>query len=513
MNHAVRRTLHASLLTTLVAALVAAAACGGGSTSGPPDPTPASSTVELSRDSAVLITGDTIRLTATVRDADGQLLGDAPVEWSSSAPAVATVSGGLVTVLTQGTTEISATAGGTPAKTTINAYAGSGMRQPGMESYDRIIPRLMAKWDIPGGAVAVVKDGKLLFARGYGYADVDTHQPVQADALFRIASVSKPITSAAILKLVEEGKLSFDDHPFAILSDLTAPPGSTEDPRLADITIRHLLEHAGGWDRDASGDPMFMSSSIAAALGTEAPAETEDIIRYMRGQPLDFDPGSRYVYSNFGYAVLGRVIEKITGQQYEEYVKSTVLAPMGISRMAIGASLLSGRLDGEVKYYEEAGNTTSVFPGGGSVPWPYGGFYLEAMDSHGAWVSSTVDLLRFLVHIDPRTAPTPFLSTASTEAMLARPPAPLWQGSAYWYGMGWLVRPSGDDANWWHDGSLPGTTTLLVRAYNGLDWVALFNARSSSSSSSFAAELDGSLWDAAAGVTDWPTEDLFGEYP
>lgn len=509
MNRAARRTLHASLLATLVAA----AACGGGSASGPTDPTLASSTVELSRDSAVLITGDTLRLTATVRDSDGQVVDDAPVDWSSSAPAVATVSGGLVTVLTQGATQISATAGGTPAEAIIVAYAGSGIRQPGMESYDRIIPRLMAKWEIPGGAVAVVKDGKLLFARGYGYADVEAHEPVQADALFRIASVSKPITSAAILKLVDEGELSLDDHPFTILSDLAAPSGSTEDPRLADITIRHLLEHAGGWDRNASGDPMFMSSTIADALGTEAPAETEDIIRYMRGQPLDFDPGSRYVYSNFGYAVLGRVIEKITGQPYDEYVKSTVLEPMGISRMAIGASLESGRLEGEVKYYEKAGNTTSVFPGGGSVPWPYGGFYLEAMDSHGGWVSSTVDLLRFLVHIDPRTAPTPFLSTASSHAMLARPPAPLWQGSASWYGMGWLVRPSGGDANWWHDGSLPGTTTLLVRAYNGLDWVALFNARSSSSSSSFAAELDPALWDAARGVAEWPTEDLFHEYP
>jgi N-acyl-D-amino-acid deacylase len=508
VNRVARRTVHASLLATIIAA----AACGG-SDSGPSEPSLGNSTVQLSRDSATLNTGDTLRHTATVRDAEGQPVANATLEWSSSVPTVATVDDGLITVLAQGATEISATAGGTPAKARINAYAGSGTRQPGMDSYDRIIPSLMAKWEIPGGAVAVVKDGKLLFARGYGYADLETHQPVAADALFRIASVSKPITSATILKLVDEGELSLDDHPFAILSDLTAPSGATEDPRLADITIRHLLEHAGGWDRDASGDPMFMSSSIAAALGTEAPASTDDVIRYMRGQPLDFDPGSRYVYSNFGYAVLGRVIEKITGEQYEDYVKSTVLEPMGISRMAIGATLLSGRLDGEVKYYEKAGNATSVFPGGGSVPWPYGGFYLEAMYSNGAWVSSSIDLLRFLVHIDPRTAPTPFLSTASTDAMLARPPAPLWQGSAYWYGMGWLVRPSGDDANWWHDGSLPGTTTLLVRAYNGLDWVALFNARSSSSSSSFAAELDGALWDAAGDVTQWPTKDLFEEYP
>lgn len=498
----------------LLALLCTVAACGGSSPSEPHDPPGGGSTlVDISPDSAVLVTGDTIRFTAAVQDEGGATVPGATVTWSSSAPSVATVSDeGLVTVLAPGSTVIAATASDAPGEATITAFAGSGTRRPGMESYDRIIPRLMAKWDIPGGAVAVVKDGKLVFARGYGYADTETHEAVQEDALFRIASISKPITSAAILKLVEGGELSLDDKPFVMLSDLTAPSGATEDPRLANITVRQILHHAGGWDRGASGDPMFMSTEIAQALGTTPPASTEDIIRYMRGQPLDFDPGTRYSYSNFGYAVLGRVIEKVTGQSYEDYMKSAVLSPMGITRMTIGATLLSGRADGEVKYYHP-GVATSVFPGGGSVPWPYGGFYLEAMDSHGAWIASTVDLLRFLTHIDPRTARTPFLSSASTTMMLARPAAPLWAGSAYWYGMGWLVRPSGDDANWWHDGSLPGTTTLLVRAFNGLDWVAFFNARASSQSGSFAAELDQSLWTASSAVTEWPTGDLFGDYP
>jgi len=498
VNRAARRTRRIPHLAAPAVLVFALTGCGGGSPSGP-DGSGSQAAVNLSRSAVALITGDTVRLTASVRAGDGSVVSNPSVQWSSSAPSIASVSDGLVTALAAGSADISASSNGAAAKSTITSHVGSGVRVPSMESYDRIIPALMSKWGIPGGAVAVMKDGVVIFSRGYGYADVDAHVPVAPDALFRIASVSKPITSATILKLVDDGEISLDDHPFDIISDLTAPDGSTEDPRLANITIRHLLEHAGGWDRDASGDPMFMSSSIASALGTDAPASVEDVIRYMRGQPLDFDPGSRYVYSNFGYAVLGRVIEKITGQSYEEYVKANVLEPMGITRMTIGATRPSGRLDGEVKYYETAGNATSVFPGEGMVPWPYGGFYLEAMDSHGAWVASTLDLLNFVKHIDPRTAPTPFLSTASTTAMLAHPPAPLWQGSAYWYGLGWLVRPSGGDANWWHDGSLPGTTTLVVRAYNGLTWAAFFNARASSSSSSFAAELDPALWDAATG--------------
>ncbi len=495
-HHYLRIATPATLAT--LALTLTLTACGGGSPSGP-DGSGSKAAVNISRSAVTLITGDTVRLTVSVRGDDGVVVPGATVQWSSSNPSVASVSDGLVTALAAGNTDISASSNGVTAKSTVTSHVGSGARVPSMEPYDQIIPALMGKWQIPGGAVAVMKDGVVIFSRGYGYADVDAKVPVAADALFRIASVSKPITSAAILKLVDDGELSLDDHPFDILSDLAAPDGSTEDPRLADITIRHLLEHAGGWDRDASGDPMFMSSSIASALGTDAPASVEDVIRYMRGQPLDFDPGSRYVYSNFGYAVLGRVIEKITGQSYEQYVKTNVLQPMGITRMTIGATRLSGRLDGEVKYYETAGNVMSVFPGEGMVPWPYGGFYIEAMDSHGAWVASTLDLLNFVKHIDPRTAPTPFLSTATTAAMLAHPPAPLWQGSASWYGLGWLVRPSGGDANWWHDGSLPGTTTLVVRAYNGYTWAAFFNARASTSTSSFAAELDPALWNALSG--------------
>ena len=118
-----------------------------------------------------------------------------------------------------------------------------------MESYDQSIRDLMRKYAIPGGAVAVVRDGKLFYARGFGYADVENKTPVQPDALFRIASVSKPITSAAIMKLVEEGKLTLDDRVAPFIAHLTPAPGATVDPRWEQITIRHLLNHTGGWDR------------------------------------------------------------------------------------------------------------------------------------------------------------------------------------------------------------------------------------------------------------------------
>ncbi len=386
----------------------------------------------------------------------------------------------------------------------------TGTAVPGLASFDRAIPALMKKWGIPGGAVAVVRDGRLVLARGYGYADLEAKAPVQPDALFRIASVSKPVTAAAVLKLVEEGRLDLNARAFEFRADLEPPPGATVDPRIRQVTVRQLLHHAGGWDRDRSFDPMFRPGIAAQAVGAPAPASAETVMRYMLGQPLDFQPGERYAYSNFGYAVLGRVVEAVTGESYEAYVKRAILAPAGITRMQVGRSLPAGRAEGEVRYYDGA-SAPSVFPGGGTVPMPYGGFYLEAMDAHGGWIASAVDLLRFATAVDGLPTRPDVLGPDAVRAMVAAPPAPLWLNSSYHYGMGWLVRPA--EGNWWHDGSLPGTTALLVRTGGGLAWAALFNSRSTPApGASLAAELDAALWQAVGEASSWPAHDLFGQY-
>ena len=469
----------------------------------------------VSAAASTFLTGDTVQL--TVRTADGEALGASEVTWTSDDPGVVTVTPeGRVVGVGPGEARVRAvrTVDGVAAEgeTTLTVWLGRGLRVPGMASYDRLVPELMAAWGIPGGAVAVMKDGRLVYARSYGWADTEAVEAVEPTDLFRIASVSKPITAAAVLLLVERGQLELDEPAFAWLDDLEAPAGSTRDPRLDDITVRQLLLHAGGWDRDQSFDPMFASDEAAAAVGVTPPADAETVIRWMLGKPLQFDPGTRYAYSNFGYAVLGRIIERVTGTSYEAFVRDEVLAPAGVARMRVGRSRLAEALPDEVRYYD-TGTGPSVFPGEGPVPWPYGGFYLEAMDAHGGWVASTVDLLRFVGAVDGRDTPPDLLSPASVAAMIAHPDPPLWTGSAFHYGLGWLVRPSQGDANWWHDGSLPGTTTLVVRNYGGVSWAALFNRRASSGSGSFAGALDALLWDALAGVTAWPEHDLFGEMP
>jgi N-acyl-D-amino-acid deacylase len=330
----------------------------------------------------------------------------------------------------------------------------TGTAVPGMVWYDKVISDLMRKHDVPGGAVAVVRDGKLIYARGFGYADVENKTPVQPDALFRIASVSKPVTSAAIMQLVGDGKLRLDDRVAPYITDLAPAPGATVDPRWEQITIRHLLTHTAGWDRAVSGDPMFQPAIAAAAVSAPAPASAETIIRYMKGKPLDFNPGERFAYSNFGYDILGRVIERVGGMPYEAFVRARVLQPAGAVRTRLGRTRLSDALPGEVKYYWAGAGVNwpmvpSVVPGDGTVPNNYGGFYLEALDSHG--------------------------------------------------------------------GDLPGTTALLVRTYSRFSWVALFNANPLFTAKpppvDFKGELDAALWNSLSHITTYPTHDLFSTFP
>ena len=386
-----------------------------------------------------------------------------------------------------------------------------------MASYEQVIPAFMRKHGIPGGAVAVMRDGRLLYARGFGYADVENKTPVQPDALFRIASVSKTLTSAAVMKLVEEGRLELDDRVAPLIAHLTPAPGATVDPRWEQITIRHLLNHSAGWDRtrpNGGFDPIDRPAVAAAAVNAPAPASAETLIRYMKGMPLDFDPGERFAYSNFGYIVLGRVIERLSGMPYADYVRARVLEPVGANRTQQGRSRMRDALADEVKYYWPGVGVNgppapSVFPGEGMVPFNYGGFHLEAGDASGAWVSSTVDLLRFVAGVDGRPDRPDILGAGLVAAMTGSGAKVCNDGACY-YAAGWFVRPIQGDANWWHGGTLPGTTGMLVRTYHNYSWVGLFNTRSLTAN--LEAELDAALAAAFAGVTSFPTHDLFSTF-
>jgi N-acyl-D-amino-acid deacylase len=368
---------------------------------------------------------------------------------------------------------------------------------------DEAMRGLLAKYGIPGGALGIARAGDIAYARGFGMANRERGTEVTATSKFRLASVSKPITAAAVLRLCEQGKLSLDE---AVLPRLALEPlsGSFGDSRWGSITVRHLLQHSGGWDKSRSGDAMFKSPEICKAAGISGPADAKTTVRWMLGRKLDFNPGTRYDYCNFGYCVLGRLIESITGQSYGDAVQKLVLGPCGASGMALGRSL--NAVSNEVRYYQD-GSAPSVFPQLPSrVSWPYGTFSLEANDANGGWVSNVSDMLRFLSALDEGSS-KPLLTRDHLQQIYTSK-APGAGGKDAYYGLGWLVRPNGQQGrpNLWHIGGLPGTKTIAVRLGDGFDWIALFNSRPGGDADGFDrfnAEVQNTIHNAARKVTAW----------
>ncbi len=291
--------------------------------------------------------------------------------------------------------------------------------------------------------------------------------------------------------LVQQGRLKLSDAAYPLL-DIQVSSGqkSLMDPRLEKITIHHLLCHTGGWARQSAKnpfetwtgfDPMFFPVKIAESLGVPSPASAADIVRFMVTRPLDFDPGSRYAYSNFGYCVLGRVIEKASGLSYGDFVRKELLSPIGIEDARLGRSLIGNRAPREVRYYPP-GNKTSdsknVF-GGPDVQWCYGGFELEAMDSHGGWLATPSDLARFAGSLDP-AARLGALNAQSIPKLFGRPAETGYAANGIelpaYYGYGWHVQatiPEGADE--WHDGLFSGTSAFVMRRADGIVWALTFN--------------------------------------
>jgi len=390
--------------------------------------------------------------------------------------------------------------------------AATGATHPDLAAFDELMLRFVQEQQVPGAQLAISNTGRLVYARGFGVADRQQQQPVQPTALFRIASISKPVTAVAVLQMVERSKLSLDARVWDVLG--LAEPA---DVRWKRITILHLLQHTAGWDRDKSFDPMFRSAAIAKALKVSPPPGPQHIIRYMLGQPLDFDPGSRHSYSNFTYCLLGRVIERVSGMPYESYVQREVLAPLGIRRMRLGKTPAALRAAGEVVYYADRDHTGAPASGTNrdGVPLPYGAWSLEAMDAHGGWLASAPDLVRFAAAFDVPAA-CKILRPASIAIMFARPEGEAGYEAggkprAVYYGCGWRVRTVGRERpfNTWHTGHLDGTSGLLVRRFDGKNWAVLFNSRTAPDGQRLSAKIDPLLHQAAGQVRSWPDADQF----
>jgi len=396
---------------------------------------------------------------------------------------------------------------------------------PALAPFDDLFAKFLKDNAVPGAAVAVTRNGKLVYARGFGLADVAGRTPVKPDALFRIASISKPITAVGVMQLVERGQVKLDEPALSYLRLKPFLAASAKpDERWHKITIRHCLQHTGGWDRDKKGgfDPISIPGRIMREMKLPGAPTPTDIVRYMMGRSLDFEPGAKYAYSNLGYLIIGRVIEAVTGQKYEPWVKKHVLAPAGITAMQLGRGLPETRAKGEVSYYDSKKRTgPCLYPPkvGERVPLPDGASNVESYDAHGGWIASAIDLVRFACALDSGKK-SPLLAARSIQEMWSRPAGAAGlnaknQPKAAYYGCGWNIRPSGDTGRLtaWHTGLIPGTSTLLVRRFDGLNWAVLFNTEANADGKTLSSLIDGPMHEAAAAVQKWPTIDLFAKFP
>ncbi|MDR1226695.1 MAG: beta-lactamase family protein [Prevotellaceae bacterium] len=334
---------------------------------------------------------------------------------------------------------------------------------------DSEVDKFLRKWEIKGASVAIAKHGKLVYAKGFGYADVEQKVKVEPYHVFRIASISKLLTATAIMQLVEGKKLSLADTVFGprgILRDSIFLKIS--DPRVMNVTVKNLLEHSSGWTT-RYGDPMFMSTRIAAEQHKRLPITTDDIICFVLSKKMHYPTGDHCSYVNVGYAILGKIVEKASGAPYESYMQTHLLVPMGITSMCVGNSYPSSLYKDEVSYYDvwDAKNIPAFDNPKDYVPKPRGGYDIQTLGAAGGWVASPAELIRFILCIDENSDVPDILQPKSIDQMA--------HNDVGFDPLGWRAV---SQKAWIRTGTLAGTSAIAVRDTSGYCWAFVTNTSS-----------------------------------
>lgn len=365
---------------------------------------------------------------------------------------------------------------------------------------EQAVGSFMHRWRIEGASIAIAKDGKLVYAKGFGFADSASGEETQPYNKFRIASISKLVTAVAAMKLSEEGKLSLDAKVFgpdAILNDTAFC--HPRDKRIFDITVAQLLAHEAGWTQ-RWGDQMFMPLVVANQMKVPLPVDTKTIVRFALSKRLHYTPGAGRAYSNLGYSILGLVIEKVSGMPYQEYCKREIFEPLGIYDMMPAKNLNYQKAPFEVTYYEPADMPLkpSVYGTGELVPTRYGGNDIEALGAAGYWLATAPDLMRLLLSVDGFISRKDILSEESIRFMtdVNNDFAPV----------GW--KATFINGNWIRTGSFSGTEGMIKRQPDGISWVVLLNS-STWNGPEIHTYVDRMMSKFVSQVNKWPENDLF----
>lgn len=333
---------------------------------------------------------------------------------------------------------------------------------------DRKMKNYLRKWFIKGGSLAIMRNDSLVYAKGYGWAEEEKGIPMEPGHIMRMASVSKLITAVGVMVLQDKGMLSIKDTVFGPSGILqgTQLDSLIKDKNCHKITVEHLLRHQAGFYRD----PLFSSRDIMHLMQLDHAPEADDYFRFVLPKKLRFQPGEWQRYSNFGYLLLSRIIEEVSGKSYEDFIKEDVLRPAGVYDMHIAGIYYDDKRENEVRYYTHEGDGKFIEEynnSGRIVERCYGGNNIPMLSGAGAWCGSPAELARLVASIDGRNEVPDIISKEAVEEM-----------TGYYdkdtFSLGWNdTHPA---KGWSRTGTLSGTTALVKYFPDGECWILITNS-------------------------------------
>jgi len=300
------------------------------------------------------------------------------------------------------------------------------------------------KPDEPGAAVIVVKDGKVIFRKGYGMANLELGVPIEPDMVFRLGSITKQFTAVAMLQLVEQGKVAPDDLVTKFLPDYP----TYGHP----ITIKHLLAHTSGIKSHTSMPEMWASMRKDLSV--------QELIDFFKYQPMNFIPDTQWAYNNSGYLILGAIIEKVSGQTYEEFLQTSIFSPLGMKQSYYDSTsqIIHRRVAGYDKNKDGFVNAAYI-----SMTQPYGaGALASTVDDLAIWDAA----LYTNKIIEQETLQQAFVSHKLAD------------GTSTMYGYGWFLSEYGGRQFIEHSGGIPGFSTYAIRVPDDRVFVAILSNNS-----------------------------------
>jgi len=356
---------------------------------------------------------------------------------------------------TSTTTDVSTTE--VPTTTTIDAD-----RPFNAAAFDAVIAAATVDRGDPSAGTAVIRNGEVLHAAGFGMENPLEAKLATSTTRFRLGSVSKMLTSVAVMQLVEDGAIHLD-QPFAVQLGRDVP---FADPRVATITVRQLLSHMSGFS---------VSRNLFFGHGVDT---WQQAAQDALGQTLQTDPGTAFRYSNTNFCILGLLIEKVTGQPFETAIRDRVLTPIGIS------AHLAPTFDTDVGDAVQA-----------SAP---GRNYMEALGTAGGWVASPTDVAKLAAALRDEASEVG-LDKAIVDSMRVpvpvpvEPPPPV---TGWSYGLGLMLFA---DGSWGHTGTIESTHAIVVNRPDGLTVSILVNGKRPSNTDDLLPLVDLALAAGFAG--------------